>query len=510
MHCMLASKSNTNVSVGLATGSIASRRKVTIPLSVKFDDFNSVEPFLVLDMDDQYDLILGVPWLAKHELWIDWRSRTIGASHNPLAGRALAGHVPSSSRDGFVHEHRVSRDERQVAGSSEVLALPTTPPPRVWEPEVGDGEDPQDPNTSSKVRQGSAVCNRVAFGQGTVTTQGADASAARAGKGGSVRAPPTQSVAAGSAYVEECAGVVARTNKSGRVGTPTAQGVVAGSARAMEDDGAYACATTSGRAGAPTSKAIRGDKVTSTSKAEASSRDADSAAEDRVPQVLDVFKGEPKVGAVLTPLPTVAELLELEELSYVEVLDSLKAGELAEVVLLRPEGGSLELNSSSVMDSEVLEDERTSRRQTRYGAAILKDPSDSYHPLLKAFSDVVSDDPSSCIFGAKEIPFLGCFLGKDGVRADPEKVCAIAQWPVPVSQKGLRKWLGLANYLHKYSAFYAEMARPLTNLLKKGAVWSWTSEAQQAFEAIKTGLQNAPILALPDEDRPFSVLSGVS
>ncbi|KAE8953762.1 hypothetical protein PR001_g32753, partial [Phytophthora rubi] len=90
-----------------------------------------------------------------------------------------------------------------------------------------------------------------------------------------------------------------------------------------------------------------------------------SAAEDKVPQVFDVFTGEPKVGEVLTPLPTVAELLELEELSYVEFLDSLKAGELAEVVLLHSEGSSLELSSSSVMDPEVLEGERTSKRQTR-------------------------------------------------------------------------------------------------------------------------------------------------
>ncbi|KAE9267076.1 hypothetical protein PR003_g31906, partial [Phytophthora rubi] len=43
------------------------------------------------------------------------------------------------------------------------------------------------------------------------------------------------------------------------------------------------------------------------------------------------------------------------------------------------------------------------------------------------------------------------------------------------------------------------MARPLTNLLKKDAVWSWTSEAQQAFEAIKSSLQSAPILAVPYE-----------
>ncbi|GMF19253.1 unnamed protein product [Phytophthora fragariaefolia] len=167
---------------------------------------------------------------------------------------------------------------------------------------------------------------------------------------------------AGSANDEEGAGVVSCANKSGRVRAPTTRAVVAGSARAAEDAGACARAITSGRAGAPASNAIKGDKVTSTPKAEAPSRDADSATEGRVPQVVDAFTGEPKVGEGLAPLPTEAELLELDELSYVEFLHSLKAGELAEVVLLRSEDDSLELNSSSGMDSEVFEDERTSRR----------------------------------------------------------------------------------------------------------------------------------------------------
>ncbi|GMF52883.1 unnamed protein product [Phytophthora fragariaefolia] len=512
--------------------------------NTNFDDINSVEPFIVLDMDDRYDLILGMPWLAKHEPWIDWRSRTIGASHNPLADSALVGHVPSSSRDGFVHEHCVPRADRQFAGSSEVLQLPTASPPRARELEVGDGKEPPDPRTPPVGRQGSAVCNRVASGQGTVTTQGADAATARAGRGGSVRAPPMQSVAAGSAHVEECAGGVARANKSGR-------------------------------AGAPTGKAIKGDKVTSTPKAEASGRDADPAAEDRAPQVLDVFTGEPKVGELLNPLPTVAELLELEELSYVEFLDSLKAGELAEVVLLRPEDGSLELNSFSVMDSEVLEDERTARRQTRYGAAILKDPSDPYHPLLKEFSDVVCDDPPSGL-----PPDRGVRHEIDLVPGT--KYCTTRQWPLPKEQVDVidaffatkhaagmmrksksphsspmfcvRKPNGEWRMVHAFNKLNAatipvstsiprkdvlqnnmagctvfsaldmvdgycqllmrESDIPLTvatdESLKKDAVWSWTSEAQQAFKAIKSRPYSAPILALPDEDRPFSVLCDAS
>ena len=72
-----------------------------------------------------------------------------------------------------------------------------------------------------------------------------------------------------------------------------------------------------------------------------------------------------------------------------------------------------------------------------------------------------------CIFGATEIPFLGCFVGVDGIRADPEKIRAIVDWPQPKSQKDLRKWLGLANYLHRYSDGYAERVRPLCNVLKK-------------------------------------------
>ncbi|GMF23279.1 unnamed protein product [Phytophthora fragariaefolia] len=115
-----------------------------------------------------------------------------------------------------------------------------------------------------------------------------------------------------------------------------------------------------------------------------------------------------------------------------------------------------------------------------------------------------------CICGAEEIPFLGCFVGKRGLRADPAKVKAIVEWPVPLNQKDLRKWLGLANYLHKYSENYAEMARPLSNLLKKDAEWRWNAEHQHAFEAINDSLLHAPILVLPDPDRPFNVVCDAS
>jgi hypothetical protein len=111
-----------------------------------------------------------------------------------------------------------------------------------------------------------------------------------------------------------------------------------------------------------------------------------------------------------------------------------------------------------------------------------------------------------CVFGAPEIPILGCYVGRAGVRADPEKIKAISEWPVPCHVKDLRKWLGLANYLHKYSHDYASRVRPLTHLLKKDVEWNWTSETMAAFEDVKQSLITAPVLALPDHTKTFSVV----
>ncbi|KAG2762165.1 hypothetical protein PC116_g16528 [Phytophthora cactorum] len=115
-----------------------------------------------------------------------------------------------------------------------------------------------------------------------------------------------------------------------------------------------------------------------------------------------------------------------------------------------------------------------------------------------------------CVFASPEIKVLGCFVSNVGARADPEKVKAIAAWPTPRSQKDLRKWLGLANYLHKYSAGYAGLARPLSEFHKKDSDWRWERQHQDVFESIKASLQQAPVLALPDETKSFSVVCDAS
>ena len=73
---------------------------------------------------------------------------------------------------------------------------------------------------------------------------------------------------------------------------------------------------------------------------------------------------------------------------------------------------------------------------------------------------------SRCIFSEYEITFLDALLGSK-VLGGSCKVESHSGLASPEEPKGIRKWLGLANYLHKYSENYADIAKPLCNLLKK-------------------------------------------
>ncbi|CAH0489870.1 unnamed protein product [Peronospora farinosa] len=66
--------------VRLANGAIVKSEGVQVELDFSFSDFSCKEKFTVLGMESPYDPVLGMPWLAKHQPWIDWRTRTVARS----------------------------------------------------------------------------------------------------------------------------------------------------------------------------------------------------------------------------------------------------------------------------------------------------------------------------------------------------------------------------------------------------------------------------------------------
>ena len=101
-------------------------------------------------------------------------------------------------------------------------------------------------------------------------------------------------------------------------------------------------------------------------------------------------------------------------------------------------------------------------------------------------------------------------VNASGVATDPTKVEIIQNWPTPSSIKELRAFLGLAGYYRKFVRNFGILSKPLTNLLKKGILFIWTSETQATFEALKLALTTAPVLTLPDFNKPFTTETDAS
>lgn len=57
---------------------------------------------------------------------------------------------------------------------------------------------------------------------------------------------------------------------------------------------------------------------------------------------------------------------------------------------------------------------------------------------------------------------------------------------------------------------FALLACPLTDLLKKGALFIWTPTHESAFQALKSALIQAPVLALPDFNKTFQLHTDAS
>ena len=105
---------------------------------------------------------------------------------------------------------------------------------------------------------------------------------------------------------------------------------------------------------------------------------------------------------------------------------------------------------------------------------------------------------SKCKFFQSEITYLGHVVSSDGISPDPEKVSKVKDWPVPMNEKALSQFLGLATYFKRYISDFAAIAAPLHHLTRKGVEFHWGTEAQVAFDALKTALCTAPVLKYPD------------
>ena len=134
-----------------------------------------------------------------------------------------------------------------------------------------------------------------------------------------------------------------------------------------------------------------------------------------------------------------------------------------------------------------------------------------HEKILKEFLNILREQSyflkaSKCDFEKGEIDFLGFRVGGGTVRIDPSKIGGITTWPRELkSVKEVRQVLGVLGYQRAFIKNYAQIAKPLHELLKKGVKFEWTPACCEALNQLIGQIDQDPVLLALNLERPFEL-----
>jgi hypothetical protein len=112
-------------------------------------------------------------------------------------------------------------------------------------------------------------------------------------------------------------------------------------------------------------------------------------------------------------------------------------------------------------------------------------------------------NPEKCVFGVSPGKLLGFLVLHRSIEANLEKIKAIEAMRPPAQIKDVQKLSGSLAALSCFISRLAERALPFFKLLRKSGPFSWTEEAEQAFQELKQHLVSLPILVAPEPGEPL-------
>jgi hypothetical protein len=119
-------------------------------------------------------------------------------------------------------------------------------------------------------------------------------------------------------------------------------------------------------------------------------------------------------------------------------------------------------------------------------------------------------NPDKCVFGVSARKLLGFLISYWGIEANLEKIKVIEAMRPPARIKDVQKLAVSLAALSRFISRLAERALPFFKLLRKSGPFSWTEEAEQAFQELKEHLVSLPILVAPEPGEPLYLYIAVA
>ena len=97
-------------------------------------------------------------------------------------------------------------------------------------------------------------------------------------------------------------------------------------------------------------------------------------------------------------------------------------------------------------------------------------------------------------FKQSQVSFYGHVWSKNGISPDPKKIQALKHMEFPPDKETMRSFLGMINYLNRYSVLSAHLAAPLSSLTHQATDYKPGKTHMENFQRLKMEISNMKAL----------------
>lgn len=101
-----------------------------------------------------------------------------------------------------------------------------------------------------------------------------------------------------------------------------------------------------------------------------------------------------------------------------------------------------------------------------------------------------------CKFLVEQMNYLGYKVNAEGLHPNNDNVQGIIDYPIPANVKQVQRFLGMCSYFRKFVEGFSVIAKPLYDLLKKEARFTFGENELRSFEKLREKLMGNPVLSI--------------